>query len=179
MGINLLGRKKKKSLTITPIVTSTIPETNLLDNNSKSSENLVSPNDISSTILRRLLTTPESEAAKRAEKLALKKAKKSAEGQSEQVKKSSSSNSPGAKNKAKISPPLPAAEDSSSECNSAFEETASIASSTASRKRKHRNPTGFPSPKKKKPKKKALDLPVKKQSSSPQSKKQSPPQSSP
>merc|ERR1712184_125372 len=101
------------SLTLTtPIVTSTIPETNLLDSNSKSSENgLTSPNDISSTILRRLLTTPESEAAKRAEKLAQKKAQKKAQKsaeQREQAKKSSSSNSPGqAKNKAKISPPSP------------------------------------------------------------------------
>jgi len=82
-----------------------------------------------------------------------------------------------AKNKAKISPPLPPDEDSSSECNSAFDETASIASSTASRKRKHKNPTGFPSPKKKKSKQKPIDLPVKKHS--PQSKKQSSPQSSP
>merc|ERR1712083_400374 len=92
--INLLGRKKKKSLTLTPKVTSTIPETNLLDSNSKSSENLTSPNDISSTILRRLLTTPESEATKRAEKLALKKAKKSAEEEEQNAKKSSSSVSP-------------------------------------------------------------------------------------
>ena len=169
--INLLGRKKKKSLTLTPKVTSTIPETNLLDSNSKSSENLTSPNDISSTILRRLLTTPESEAAKRAEKLALKKAKKSAEEEEQNAKKSSSSVSPRDK-KSKISPALPQNEDSSSECNSAFDETASIASSTASRKRKHRNPTGFPSPKKKKSKQKSIDLAEKKQHS-PQSKKQS------
>merc|ERR1719340_398762 len=157
--INLYGRKKKKSFSLSspqmPPITSTIAETNLIDNKN-SENNLVSSDSAQSTILRRLLTTPETKAAEKAAKKAkLTKIEPSVE--QEAVKTSSSSMVKKAK-----SPTPPPQYDSSSECNSAVE-TASIASSTASNKRKRkRNMTGFPSPKKNK---KPVVLGIKKQPS--------------
>ena len=87
--------------------------------------------DASSTILRRLLT------------------------HSTETKKKKVAASKNNRSKA-LDIPMPI-DDSSSECNSAFE-TASVASSTSRRKRK-RNMTGFPSPKKKKKIIKAVPAP--------------------
>merc|ERR1719464_783292 len=145
--INLFNRRKKKSLnsSVQNPVTSTMAETNLLDKNSENS--LVSPTNANSTILRRLLETPETKAAERA----AKKAEKANNLEPEEDPETKPLSSPKAK-KAKSEK----ADDSSSEC-----ETASIASSTASlgRKRK-RSMTDFP-PKKKA--KKEPVLPLKKQ----------------
>ena len=147
--INLFNRRKKKSLnsSVQNPMTSTMAETNLLDKNSENS--LVSPTNASSTILRRLLETPETKAAERA----AKKAKKANNLEPEEDPEAKPLSSPSSKAKKAKSE---RADDSSSEC-----ETASIASSTASlgRKRK-RSMTDFP-PKKKA--KKEPVLPLKKQ----------------
>ena len=147
--INLFNRRKKKSLnsSVQNPVTSTMAETNLLDKNSENS--LVSPTNANSTILRRLLETPETKAAERA----AKKAKKANNLEPEEDPEAKPLSSPSSKAKKAKSE---RADDSSSEC-----ETASIASSTASlgRKRK-RSMTDFP-PKKKA--KKEPVLPLKKQ----------------
>ena len=141
--INLFNRRKKKSLnsSVQNPVTSTMAETNLLDKNSENS--LVSPTNASSTILRRLLETPETKAAERA----AKKAKKANNLEPEEDPEAKPLSSPSSKAKKAKSEK---ADDSSSEC-----ETASIASSTASLSRKRkRSMTDFP------PKKKAKKEPV-------------------
>ena len=147
--INLFNRRKKKSLnsSVQNPVTSTMAETNLLDKNSENS--LVSPTNANSTILRRLLETPESKAAERV----AKKAKKADNLEPEEDSEAKPLSSPSSKAKKAKSEK---ADDSSSEC-----ETASIASSTASLSRKRkRSMTDFPP--KKKAKKESV-LPAKKQ----------------
>merc|ERR1712051_212457 len=111
--INPFNRRKKKSLnsSVQNPVTSTMAETNLLDKNSENS--LVSPSNANSTILRRLLETPETKAAERA----AKKAKKANNLEPEEDPDTKPLSSPKAK-KAKSEK----ADDSISEC-----ETASIA----------------------------------------------------